>query len=153
MSYLAGLVATELVGDPDRPISGSRPHAPGLLAVEVLFRILYQGLESEAVGRTSRSSLPAAGPSSVSGPPPMMMPGTSCRTWPSRSSARLNTAWKTSWGKVREYFQAGVRLVLIVYPVHARIHVYEAWEPHSGRDRDGRSSTAERSCPAFAGAP
>ncbi len=30
-------------------------------------------------------------------------------------------------GKVREYFQAGVRLVWIVYPVQRCIHVYEAW--------------------------
>ena len=30
-------------------------------------------------------------------------------------------------GKVKEYFQAGVRLVWVVYPVQRCIHVYEAW--------------------------
>ena len=29
--------------------------------------------------------------------------------------------------KVAEYFQAGVRLVWVVYPLFRRIHVYEAW--------------------------
>jgi Uma2 family endonuclease len=31
-------------------------------------------------------------------------------------------------GKVREYFQAGVRLVWIVYPCQRCIHVFEAWD-------------------------
>ena len=30
-------------------------------------------------------------------------------------------------GKVKEYFQAGVRLVWVVYPISRCIHVYEAW--------------------------
>jgi Uma2 family endonuclease len=30
-------------------------------------------------------------------------------------------------GKVKEYFQAGVRLVWVVYPIQRCIHVYEAW--------------------------
>jgi Uma2 family endonuclease len=30
-------------------------------------------------------------------------------------------------GKVKEYFQAGVRLVWVVYPILRCIHVYEAW--------------------------
>ena len=30
-------------------------------------------------------------------------------------------------GKVKEYFQAGVRLVWVVYPIQRCIHVYGAW--------------------------
>ncbi len=30
-------------------------------------------------------------------------------------------------GKVKEYFQAGVRVVWVVYPIQRCIHVYEAW--------------------------
>jgi Uma2 family endonuclease len=30
-------------------------------------------------------------------------------------------------GKVKEYFQAGVRLVWVVYPIQRCIHVYDAW--------------------------
>jgi Uma2 family endonuclease len=31
-------------------------------------------------------------------------------------------------GKVHEYFQAGVRLVWVVYPIERCIHVYERWD-------------------------
>jgi Uma2 family endonuclease len=124
MSYYAGMIATELVGDLIIHVRGQSP-VPGMVAHEVIFRL----------------PLPEGG----SGNRRPDLAFVSCDRWPiDRPMSSRENAWDvvpdlavevtspTDYAaeqlrKVREYFHAGVRLVWIVYPDDRCVHVYEAW--------------------------
>lgn len=124
MSYFAGIVSTALSIDLGIYIRQQVPR-PGRLASETLFRI------------------PLAGGSSRKRRPDLAF--VSAARWPlDRPMVPNAEAWdvvpdlavevvspkdiaENLLGKVQEYFQAGVRLVWVVYPIHRCIHVYDAW--------------------------
>jgi Uma2 family endonuclease len=124
MSYHAGLVATELSGDLIAQIRQQDPR-PGHLAVEVLFQIPL----TEDSTRQRRPDIAFV----------------SSERWPiERPQSLKEDAWDVVpdlvvevisptdraadlLEKVYEYFQAGVRLVWLVYPNRRCIHVFEAW--------------------------
>ncbi len=124
MSHLAGIVSTELLGDLSVHLRQQDPR-PGRLAAETLFRI-------PLAGGTSRMRRPN-------------LAFVSAERWPlDRPLIPRAEAWdvipdlavevvsptdiaQDLLGKVQEYFQAGVRLVWVVYPIERCIHVYEAW--------------------------
>jgi Uma2 family endonuclease len=124
MSYLAGLVATELVGDLSAHIRQQTPR-PGILAVEVLFRIPLTKDSSRKrrpdIAFVSSGRWPIERPRSPDEDAWDVVPDLAVEVVsPTDIAGKL-------LDKVREYFQAGVRLVWIVYPVQRCIYVYEAW--------------------------
>jgi Uma2 family endonuclease len=124
MSYFASLVASRLNNSLSIHIDQQTP-CPGQVVVEALFRI---PLPKDA----SRKRCPDVA-------------FVSSERWPiDRPMSPYEDAWdvvpdlavevvspsdiaQNLLGKVNEYFQAGVRLVWVVYPVQRCIHVYEAW--------------------------
>ncbi|MGP0063805.1 MAG: Uma2 family endonuclease [Isosphaeraceae bacterium] len=124
MSYHAALVGTELGGDLIVHVRQQTPR-PGHIAIEALFRI---PLRKDA-SRKRRPDIAFV----------------SSERWPlDRPTSRTDDAWEvvpdlvvevvsptdSAEGlleKVREYFQAGVRLAWLVYPSQRCIHVFEAW--------------------------
>jgi Uma2 family endonuclease len=124
MSYLAGIVATELVGDLSDHIRQQTPR-PGLLAVEVLFRIPLTKDSSRKrrpdIAFVSSGRWPIEHPRSPDEDAWDVVPDLAVEVV-SPSDIAQNLL-----GKVKEYFQAGVRLVWVVYPIQRCIHVYEAW--------------------------
>ena len=124
MSYLAGLVATELAGDLSTHIRQQTPR-PGLLAVEVLFRIPLTNDSSRKrrpdVAFVSSGRWPIDRPRSPDEDAWDVVPDLAVEV------VSPSDITKNLLGKVKEYFQAGVRLVWVVYPVQRCIHVYEAW--------------------------
>jgi Uma2 family endonuclease len=124
MSYFAGLVATELGGDLIAHVRRQDPR-PGQLAIETMFRIPLPKDSS----RKRRPDIAFV----------------SSERWPlERPKSRRDDAWDvvpdltvevvspTDFGedllqKVKEYFQAEVRQVWLVYPTLRCIHVFEAW--------------------------
>jgi Uma2 family endonuclease len=124
MSYHAGLVATELGGDLSAHIRQQAPR-PGRLAIEVLFRIPL----TEDSSRKRRPDIAFVSSERW----PMDRP-TSLRddAWDVVPDLAVEVISPTDFAadlldKVRVYFQAGVRLVWVVYPSQRCIHVYEAW--------------------------
>lgn len=124
MSILASLVATDLAGYVSDYIKDQTPW-PGRLAIETLFRIPI----TKDARRKRRPDLAFV----------------SAESWPiDRPIPLREDAWdvvpdltvevisptdiaEDLLGKVKEYFQAGVRLVWVVYPIQRCIHIYEAW--------------------------
>jgi Uma2 family endonuclease len=124
MSYFAGVVANRLGKYLDSHIEQQSP-CPGQVVVEVLFRIPL----TKDASRKRRPDLAFV----------------TSERWPiDRPMAPVEDAWdvvpdltvevvsptdiaKDLLGKVKEYFEAGVRLVWVVYPIQRCIHVYEAW--------------------------
>jgi Uma2 family endonuclease len=124
MSYNAGLIATDLVCELSFHIRQQVP-VPGRLANEVIFRLPLP----ESASRNRRPDLAFV----------------SSDRWPiDRPRSLRDNAWdvvpdlavevtsptdfaREQLQKVAEYFQAGVRLVWVVYPEMRCIHVYEAW--------------------------
>ncbi|MHB1558920.1 MAG: Uma2 family endonuclease [Isosphaeraceae bacterium] len=124
MSYFAGIVSTALSIDLGIYIRQQVPR-PGRLAAETLFRI------------------PLAGGGSRKRRPDFAF--VSAERWPlDRPMIPRADAWdvvpdlavevvsptdiaQNLLGKVQEYFQAGVRLVWVVYPLQRCIHVFDAW--------------------------
>jgi Uma2 family endonuclease len=125
MSYFASLVGSRLNLELGIHIRQQTP-CPGQAVVETLFRI---PLPKDA----SRKRQPDVA-------------FVSAERWPlDRPMSLFQDAWdvvpdlavevvsptdiaQNLLGKVKEYFQAGVRLVWVVYPVQRCIHVYEAWD-------------------------
>jgi Uma2 family endonuclease len=125
MSYFAGLLSTDLSLELGAYIRQQSPQ-PGHLAVEVLFRI-------PLTIDTSRKRRPD-------------IAFVASERWPiDRPKSPRDDAWdvvpdlavevvsptdfaSNLLAKVGEYFQAGVRLVWVVYPVQRCIHVFEAWD-------------------------
>jgi Uma2 family endonuclease len=124
MSYFAGVVSSELISYLTIYIA-QQTRRPGRLLVEVLFRIPLANDKR----RKRRPDIAFV----------------SAERWPlDRPMSLFEDAWDVVpdlaievvsptdpagalLGKVREYFQAGVRSVWIVYPVQRCIHIYEAW--------------------------
>jgi Uma2 family endonuclease len=124
MSSFASIVANRLNGSLLIHIGQQTP-CPGQMVVEALFRI---PLTKDA----SRKRVPDVA-------------FVSSERWPiDRPMSLYEDAWdvvpdlavevvspsdiaQNLLGKVKEYFQAGVRLVWVAYPVPRCIHVYEAW--------------------------
>jgi Uma2 family endonuclease len=123
MSYYAGLVATDLGAELSAQIRQQAPR-PGRLAIEVLFRIPV----TTDSGRQRRPDIAFV----------------SSERWPmDRPMSLREDAWDVvpdltvevisptdrAWDlldKIGEYFQAGVRLVWVVFPRQQCIYVYEA---------------------------
>jgi Uma2 family endonuclease len=124
MSILAGIVASRLNAYLTLHIEKQSP-CPGQVVFEMLFRIPL----AKDTGRNRRPDLAYV----------------SAERWPiDRPIPLRKDAWdvvpdlavevvsptdiaEDLLGKVNEYFQAGVRLVWVVYPIQRCIHVYEAW--------------------------
>jgi Uma2 family endonuclease len=124
MSYYAGMIATKLAGRLIVHLDQQSP-APGAIAVEVIFRLPLP----EGASRNRRPDFAFV----------------SFDRWPiDRPMSSRDNAWdvvpdltvevtsptdfaREQLQKVAEYFQAGVRLVWVVYPDMRCIHVYEAW--------------------------
>ena len=124
MSYFASLFANRLSRDLNKHIDQQAP-CPGLVVVETLFRIPV----AKDASRKRRPDLAFV----------------SSDRWPiDRPASLREEAWDVVpdlavevvsptdiagdlLGKVKEYFQAGVRLVWVVYPMQRCIHVFEAW--------------------------
>lgn len=125
MSYFASLVASRLTKYLMIHVDHPSP-CPGQVVFETLFRIPTTG----DAGRNRRPDIAFV----------------SADRWPiDRPVSLRENAWdvvpdlavevvsptdiaEDLLGKVREYFQAGVRLVWVVYPIQRCIHVYEAWD-------------------------
>jgi len=124
MSYYAGIIATKLAGRLIIHLDQQSP-APGEVVVEVIFRLPLP----EGASRNRRPDFAFV----------------SFDRWPmDRPVSPRDNAWdvvpdlavevtsptdfaREQLQKVAEYFQAGVRLVWVVYPNVRCIHVYEAW--------------------------
>jgi len=128
MSYNAGLIATDLACEMSFHIRQQDPSGapvPGRIAIEVIFRLPLP----EGASRNRRPDFAFV----------------SFDRWPiDRPRSFRDNAWDVvpdlavevtsptdsaddQLEKVAEYFQAGVRLVWVVYPKARCIHVYEAW--------------------------
>jgi Uma2 family endonuclease len=128
MTYYAGIIASDLFGELAIHLHQQDPSgapAPGELAVQILFRVPLP----EDANRKRRPDLAFV----------------SFERWPiDRPMSPTDDAWDVvpdlavevtsptdsaddQLEKVAEYFQAGVRLVWVVYPKVRCIHVYEAW--------------------------
>jgi Uma2 family endonuclease len=124
MSYFASLVANRMGRHLNIHIEQQTP-CPGQVVVETLFRIPV----AKDASRKRRPDLAFV----------------SSERWPiDRPASLREDAWDVVpdlavevvsptdiagdlLGKVKEYFQAGVRLVWVAYPIQRCIHVYEAW--------------------------
>jgi Uma2 family endonuclease len=124
MSYFASLVASELSSYLNVYINPQTPR-PGRLVIETLFLIPT----AKGASRKRRPDLAFV----------------SAEHWPlDRPASLREDAWdvipdlavevvsptdiaEDLLGKVKEYFEAGVRLVWVVYPIQRCIHVYDAW--------------------------
>jgi Uma2 family endonuclease len=124
MSYHAGIIASDLAGDLSFHVRQQVP-VPGKVVVEVIFRLPLP----EGANRNRRPDFALV----------------SFDRWPiDRPRSYRDNAWdvvpdlavevtsptdsaEDQLQKVAEYFQAGVRLVWVVYPKVRCIHVYEAW--------------------------
>jgi Uma2 family endonuclease len=124
MSYFAGMVATRLNTYLGIHIEQQNP-CPGRLAVEVLFRIPLANDKSRKrrpdIAFVSADRWPIDRPMSLFEDAWDVVPDLAIEVVsPTDPAGAL-------LGKVKEYFQAGVRLVWVVYPIQRCIHVYEAW--------------------------
>jgi Uma2 family endonuclease len=124
MSYFAGIVSSELISYLTIHIAEQTPR-PGRLAVEVLFRIPLANDKSRKrrpdIAFVSADRWPLDRPMSLFQDAWDVVPDLAVEVVsPTDSAGAL-------LGKVKEYFQAGVRLVWVVYPVQRCIHIYEAW--------------------------
>ncbi len=124
MSYFAGMVAARLVSYLDVHIEQQSP-CPGQLVHEVLFLLPL----AKDANRKRRPDIAFV----------------SAERWPiDHPASPRQDAWdvvpdlavevvsptdiaEDLLGKVKEYFQAGVRLVWVVYPIQRCVQVYEAW--------------------------
>lgn len=124
MSYYAGIIASDLAGEVSFHIR-QQVAVPGKVVSEVIFRLPLP----EGGSRNRRPDLAFV----------------SFNRWPiDRPMSPKDNAWdvvpdlavevisptdsaQDQLHKVLEYFQAGVRLVWIVYPHQRCIHVYESW--------------------------
>lgn len=123
MSYHAGLVATELSLELGAHIRQQDPR-PGHLAVEVLFQIPLTGdltrQRRPDIAFVSSERWPIERPQSLKEDAWDVVPDLVVEVVsPTDRAADL-------LDKVYEYFQAGVRLVWLVYPNRHCIHVFEA---------------------------
>jgi Uma2 family endonuclease len=124
MSYQAGLIATDLGIDLGNHVRQQDPR-PGHLAVEVLFRIPLTKDSSRQrrpdIAFVSSKRWPLDRPKSLRDDAWDVVPDLAVEVIsPTDRAADL-------LDKVSEYFQAGVRLVWLVYPSQRCIHVFEAW--------------------------
>ncbi len=124
MSYFARHVANRLKHDMDIHIEQQTP-CPGQAVVEMLFRIPLAKDASRKrvpdVAFVSAGRWPIDRPMSLYEDAWDVVPDLAVEVVsPSDTAQNL-------LGKVKEYFQAGVRLVWVVHPVQRCIHVYEAW--------------------------
>jgi Uma2 family endonuclease len=124
MSYYAGKITTRLAGRVIIHLDQQSP-SPGEVFVEVIFRLHLP--EGASLNRrpdfafVSVDRWPIDRPMSPRGNAWDVVPDLAVEvTSPTDYAAE-------QLGKVREYFQAGVRLVWIVYPDQRCVHVYEAW--------------------------
>src|SRR5262249_23234399 len=124
MSTLASLVASELSSYLGVYILEQTPR-PGRLAFETLFRIPT----TKDASRKRRPDLAyvSAERWPIDRPIPVRKDG-----WDVVPDLAVEVVSPTDiaddlLGKVNEYFQAGVRLVWVVYPIQRCLHVYEAW--------------------------
>jgi Uma2 family endonuclease len=124
MSYNAGIIASDLAGELQFHLRQQAP-APGRVANEVIFRLPLP----EGTSRNRRPDLafvsfdrwPIDRPRSLRDNAWDVVPDLAVEvTSPTDSAA-------DQLQKVAEYFQAGIRLVWVVYPKARCIHVYEAW--------------------------
>jgi Uma2 family endonuclease len=124
MSYHAALVATELGGDLIFHVRQQTPR-PGHLAIEALFRIPLRKDSSRKrrpdIAFVSSERWPLDRPTSLSDD-----------AWDVVPDLVVEVISPTDFAeglleKVWEYFQAGVRLVWLVYASQRCIHVFEAW--------------------------
>lgn len=124
MSYYAGKITTRLAGRMIIHLDQQSP-APGEVFVEVIFRLpLPDGAHRNRrpdFAFVSVDRWPIDRPMSPRGNAWDVVPDLAVEvTSPTDLAAE-------QLRKVREYFQAGVRLVWIVYPDDRCVHVYEAW--------------------------
>jgi Uma2 family endonuclease len=123
MSYHAGLVATELTIELGAHIRPQEPR-PGHLAVEVLFQIPLTKDSTRQrrpdIALVSAERWPIERPQSLKADAWDVVPDLVVEVVsPTDRAADLLE-------KVYEYFQAGVRLVWLIYPTLRCIHVFEA---------------------------
>jgi Uma2 family endonuclease len=124
MSYHAGLVATELCLDLGVHVREQTPR-PGHLAIETIFRIPVKRDPARKrrpdIAFVSSERWPIDRPTSLREEAWDVVPDLTVEVISPTDPAEALLE------KVREYFQAGVRLVWLVYPSHRCIHVFEAW--------------------------